>query len=556
MPSVTSGIPIPEHLWPRWTTQELESQLSDLAALAANENERQRFSERSALINEIVAKLESTYTEPSVRFQCLRVLGNVCADNNLNRNLVMSVPGFVDALDSCWSGPDEKLRNTAIIVAFNFCNDYDVAQSFLVKARNDVLGLLVSMLANIHDEATAAYVLRLMEFLILNEAFTENKLRPDALPVILRAIPASEVADNIILISTLLTFESFRLQTLKNNYADLILLCEKYELLIDTEDVDALKVILGDFSNISGMDVFSAESIPESLVELWERWISLYDNRAQTSYLRVAGLTFIGNLCTNETACVYMVNSRNTHISAISIIKNSNSTANEMYSAAGLLKNLAISDKNKRTLVQSDVFSAIGRLLECDESPQVIFSALGLLRVVLSNSYENAHDFVSTDYKNVFLTKAVQLHSQHSEKSIRLETSRLFCTLIRSLSLKSDQDLDLVTTIAPENTETKLTTVLSMILSLLNEEQHRRILSSEALFSLALVARDSKAAAAVAEILDNSSDLSGKVREIFTSTEFDDKVKDNAKTLMLVVGQAATEGGNAYKIYKELARDV
>ncbi|KAK9321032.1 armadillo-type protein [Lipomyces orientalis] len=497
---------------------QLENVLSDLAALAANQSTRPEFNGKPQLIHDIAINLQNGTS--TVQFQCLRVLGNICADNNVNRDLVMQDEVFAQALKSSLTAPgvqNKTIKNTSIIVAFNFCNDYKSAQRYLID--NGFVTVFFDLLDQLHDEDISEYIMRILEMLVLNESISEHALPPSALHSIIQAIDHSCIAEYSILITTVLSYNSFRLRAIEDNQFDLRKLCALYEILaqsVEAEDnYDALKDILGALADISGIDGFIDKvSWDHDLVQLWRHWILKDGSGSGICSLRTAGLTVLGNLALNEDACIKAVHDLRLHkdiIGAVVIM----SSAPELHAAAGFLKNLAISQANKRFLVEANAFAAVKKIINKDISPQVVFSGLSVLRQLVINSYENARDLAKSNAENGILSRCLDIGQKSDEKALKIETGRLLCEFIRSTArLASSNELLSLLTGAFSNDIVQVKRLFEIILRLLVDQDQGSTFIPGTMTAWSLFAHHQEAKQLLVALLDERNDLTDRLRHL------------------------------------------
>ncbi|KAK9489254.1 armadillo-type protein [Lipomyces doorenjongii] len=525
--------------------KQLEVELSELASLAANESTRPEFNGKSQLVYDIASNLQNGSS--SVRFQCLRVLGNMCADNNANRDLVMRDEVFLQALKSSLTaagGENDNIRNTSIIVAFNFCNDYEPAQKYLID--NGVVTVLFYLLDNLHHDDISDFILRTLEMLILNEAMSESILPPSALHTLIQSIGLSSIGEYSILITKVLSFKSFQSRALENDLFDLRKLCHLYEKFAESVEAEDASEVLADvlmaLANISCLDEFPDKvSLDNELVQLWRCWILNRGSGSGISSLRAAGLTALGNLATNEAACIKVVHDLQLHNDIICTV-NIMTSAQELHAAGGFLKNLAISEENKRQLVEENAYTAVKKLINKDMSPQVVFSGLSVLRQLVNNSYENAYDLAKSNPEDGILSRCLEIGKKNEEKNLKIETARLLCAFIRATArLACTDELLSLLTEAFSNDIQQVKLLFEIILQLLLDQDQESTFIPGTVYALSLFAHDNETKSFLVNLLDDRDDLTDRLRQLIENPRVSREVIMSINAIFRVLGNIVSE---------------
>ncbi|KAK9459659.1 armadillo-type protein [Lipomyces oligophaga] len=524
--------------------EEITPCLSDLARAVADDGRRQELAGVDGPLTNILGLLSQSSRSSAVKFQCLRVLANACADNDQNRQILLDDPRFNVVMNNCLDQPGEdKICSTATIVLFNFCNDYEPAQEYL--ASRGFIPVFLEIVKQKQNATAITYCLLILDLVFAN--ITEELL-PSELQIhfLFEAIAETEVAEHVSLISNVLTFPMVRQSLLDNSHKGLTSLCRIYELLCNALDddavLDAVKRFLVVFTEISGMEAFVNTESDEDLILFWRSWIVSEDeNLDKVSYLRTAGLVLLGNLCISKQSCDNMI-ARNIHLDAIKIISAPSSRISELYSAGGILKNMAISDANKQNLADHGAFTSALRLIQNETAAQVVFTGLGLARLLISNSYENANKLMQTNIS--ILESANDIYTARTEQSVKIEIGRLFSALIRSLALELTGD-ELTVFLSSSKLKNCNTTILqlsiSMICDLITVPLQTGVIP-EATVALALLFQSNSNRTLMRsqviekpEIVDRLDEALGEENGI------DEKVKSNVRTLVLLL---ADEGAD------------
>ncbi|KAK9372204.1 armadillo-type protein [Lipomyces chichibuensis] len=525
--------------------KQLECELSELASLAANESTRHKFNGKSQLVYDIVNNLQNGSS--SVQFQCLRVLGNMCADNNANRDLIIREEVFLQALKSSLTaagGENDNIRNTSIIVAFNFCNDYEPAQRCLID--NGFVTVLFYLLDKLHQNDISDFILRILEMLLLNEAMSESILPPSALHTLIQSIGLASIGEYSILITKVLSFKSFQSMALENDQCDLRKLCSLYENFAQSLEAEDATEILADLvlalANISCLDEFPDKvSLDNELVPVWRSWILNRGSGSGISSLRTAGLTALGNLATNEAACIKVVHDLQLHTDIICAV-NIMTSAQEFHAAGGFLKNLAISEKNKRQLVEENAFTVVRKLISKDMPPQVIFSGLSVLRQLVNNSYENAYDLAKSNPHDGILSRCLEIGKKNEEKNLKIETGRILCALIRATArLACTDELLSLLTEAFSNDIQQVKLLFEIILQLLLDQGQEPTFIPGTVYAVSLFAHDNETKTFLVNLLDDRDDLTDRLRQLIENPQVSREVIMSINAIFMVLGNKISE---------------
>ncbi|KAK9469455.1 armadillo-type protein [Lipomyces arxii] len=512
---------------------KLEALLSDLAGVAANPDSRSEFNDRPALVEEIIEKL---LDEPeNIKFQCMRILANICADNDANRSFLLN-DTFLISIKAIIAS---SLQKTGLIVLFNLCNDYEPAQKFLIKHR--FFDILLDTLNTSTDGTTHEYTARVLELLITNDTLTEDLIPEDTIHILLKSFSFAQLASFAAPISVLMAYSGVQ-ENLLEEQSDLFALCQNFEKItkVDLEDKEeAVKAFMIVFANVSNLEEFPQKvTFDNILFSLWQSWIKVPGSGDNECSLRAAGFIFIGNLGVDGPSCEKLVEQFYIHKDVIAAIEVSNSSQ-ELYTAGGLLKNLAIGAKNKSTLYECGAFEAALKLVKRHFSSPVMFTGLGVVRLLITGSYSNATKFMQCENELQLVSACLNAQSKSDEKTIKIETARLFCAMIRSLHLESTTKTAIQDSLGMEN----YTIMVKLLLSLLLEKENKNILSGEAILALALLFQSSDSKSVLLALVISNQEAVNSFLELLDDDTIDGNVRENAANLGAGFAQYANTQG-------------
>ncbi|KAK9453501.1 hypothetical protein V1511DRAFT_504912 [Dipodascopsis uninucleata] len=513
---------------------KLEAELADLAALAANAELRDIFAEKKGLLSQIVeiVHLESGLREES-RFQGLRVLGNVCVDNDINRELLCTETGFIRSLQNLVADNSVRIRRTSCIVMFNFANDNDLVQRNLIE--NNYTEIICNNLDLLSRDSTALeYSLKVLDLLLQNEAASENSiLSTEALSHLEMVWDEPKNIAFIDLLVAVLEHEKFQIiyAESKEKIAKLCVYCERLDREEENPEVAKSilhKLVLG-CSTVSGLDQFlKVVSIDDDLCDLWISWIK---NSKASSELKIVGATFLGNICRTDFNCTKAVHDKNLHRLVIADIANTEMAA-QLYSDAGLLKNLAISAANKRKMVSDGVLLIIQKLLNTGASPYISFTGLGILRQLMVSEWQNCVDLVNDRIS--LLQNVLLLFDTSNEKSIKIESSRIMFAIVRSLSFKASNVTDPLTYLAEKLQNAEVgESLLKSIQYVLLDSNSTQLLLGESILTLALILKLKPTSNLLAfyNLVNNDVAIQGKLTEVRNDQNIPQAIKDNTQLI-------------------------
>jgi hypothetical protein len=220
----------------------------------------------------------------------------------------------------------------------------------------------------------------------------------------------------------------------------------------------------------------------------------------------------------------------------MAIVSNTEVTdAQLLHSALSFLKNLAIPAQNKSVLGELLEPAAVPRILNIDTLPQVQFSAVSLLRLLLVNSPGNVRrvttprtvEVEGSSKKHTTVHDVISLFERSDTEPTRLEAARSVATVCRVLHTAPVDEV-----LSGWNTENEVTQSrslfyaehnLSQILSFLITQEKWPILRSEAWFVFALLSRSKDGAQVVAKVLAVSGAMDALSYAVTGKTASDDQ---------------------------------
>ncbi|KAK9460944.1 armadillo-type protein [Lipomyces oligophaga] len=558
---------------------QVDQVLLKVAELAANEIGRDKVGKVDGLLQTIINLLSDPEIGKNIKFQCLRVLGNTVADNDYNRNLLLRAHGFEHAMKSCLDDQDTQIRSTGVIVMFNLCNEFEPAQVVLVS--EGFVEILFRILRTDTNNIALTYSRRVLNLIFTNESVVDEDLANVAqITGMLETISDSNVVEYVELLANLFSIPSVIKLAVVNDARPLTLICKAFDLLCDQiNDIriissisdshinnsqkrdseisefqvndqisdqiqnDLVQRMMAVFTQISETSQFEDIQHNQSLTTKWRSWI----NTSQAPLVN-AGLLLLGNLCVTESSSTNMI-AQGIHEDLMRIVHSSQSEA-ELYSAGGFLKNLAISEVNKRLL--SDKAIEAGQILIQNNSSEIILTGLGLLRVLTTN-YDGNAELLIEQYPDI-LNQAIELYSQKTDILIKVEIIRLYNALIKSLCLtiKTEQLINMF-----KETNILSKSLLDISIDLATEFGNFTdtvVLLSESILSLALLSRNEEARVMTRAQLHRKNKSVSMLTQILDFG--DDRLRHNICTLVILVGKDADLNSELALLYNRCISNI
>ncbi|KAF9775120.1 hypothetical protein IL306_006816 [Fusarium sp. DS 682] len=462
-----------------------------------------------------------------VKVQALRVAGNSCADTDQNRARVVEgkyIVSFIKHLQ------DTSLVPYLIPVLYNVLVDYEPAQRLASESR--LSSHLITLLQSPNRSAFSplvTYFCKILALLITQDgevAVADPETASTLLKLAVGPDHNSDIEDFLALVSTAASYlanESFQERLLNSNQADVFVKAfyiahTQFDAELDDEDTakelgQLCTSLLTTLADLTGNDAFPARyplesSVPQSLL----RWL-----KEPHVILQSAACLALGNLSRSDQASTAFVQKYQAHLPLVAILSDPEvKDAQLLHSALSFLKNLAIPAQNKPLLGDRLESVSIPRILTIDTLPQVQFSAVSLLRLLLVNCPDNVRRVVTprtveaegSPTRHTTVHDVISLFDRSDTEPTRLEAARSVATVCRVLHTAATEEV--LSGWKSENGETSSRSLfyaehdLSQVLSFLITQEKWPILKSEAWFVFALMSRSKDGAQVVAKVLDVS----------------------------------------------------
>lgn len=504
-----------------------------------------------------------------IKRQCLRVLGNGCADCNENRaKLVESgqlrtVIGFLN---------DRYILPLLLPVLYNVIVDYEPAQLQVSEA--GLSKALVALLqeGSIQPGGDHDQVLNLINniFELLVSQKPEPDLADPSTPAVFltlaggssSGLPSLELFNGFCTVAlAYLTYESLQptflstasnIQYLQQAFYNA---CFSYENLpdADLDDLDQLKTVCTTFvtllADLSAHPSF-AEFYPLSTSPVSKKFLLwLSSEKFTNQHLRTAACLCLGNLSRSDETSTALVAESGvyTHLAALLSQalnpeeKSVPATPQLLHAILSFAKNLAIPQANKGPLGKVFLPDLLaGAWIKTAVQPQVQFMAVSLARLLLVNSPRNvarvfkplASDFKHTEKEEdirSYFHLLMTMGARSDLEPTKIETARGVMSVVRALQQAVPQTQE-----GEEKTEKVLDEkdwtreafyevhgpLISKHLTHLVVQGKYPALRSEVLFVLALLARSTDGGASVVlRVLNEGTEAVKKLAVAVTGSE-------------------------------------
>ncbi|PON30475.1 hypothetical protein TGAM01_v200915 [Trichoderma gamsii] len=388
-----------------------------------------------------------------LQIHILRLVGNSCADTDVNRARVMQGNHLATIINHL---QDESLIPFTIPVLFNILVDYEPAQ--LAASEANLNQRLIALLSSPNLANFVVFIPYFCKILILltSQEGETGRASPNTVEVALRlatSMPSRDDLDDFISLVTVaaayLSDENFQIALIQGPLLQLFLStfyhAHTHFNMIQVDDADTVAALnklyaalLNTLADVTGNDLFvSCHPLQSQVAQTFLAWLQSSNPQLQT-----AGCLALGNLSRSDEVSMALVQIHFAHTPLMRLLSNPEIVdAQLLHSAMSFLKNLAIPVQNKPLLGSLLDVSCIPRLLSLDTSPQVQFTAVSLTRLLLVNCPPNvaricaplSADPASSARERSSVHAIIALHERSDAEPTRLEAARAIAAICRVL---------------------------------------------------------------------------------------------------------------------------
>ncbi|KAG4302736.1 hypothetical protein PCK1_001091 [Pneumocystis canis] len=422
--------------------------------------------------------------------QCLRVIGNCCIDHAENRQRILDLSGedvFIEFLDHI----DPNVSTVSLTSLLNLCIDSEAATerlegkdvvSKILKSSNlntnfDILARIIRWLMsrgffkNLYYSKRISDILKetkkydvdsFMHFLSIIQSYTNNVV--DIFSIILMFLPQSDVQLRLV--------QSGKIYELLKYFYCVVPCQENF----NSENKGIISMLINLFGEIAANNDYVEFILNNKLV-----MDMLLDCLDINSYgtLTMCACVMLGNLARTGNSiyrvCVYFVHELRLHEKLINIIK-SLDNPKIIYSAAGFLKNLSISNNNKSIIGEAGGIKSCMKLFTFDLVKPIQYLAVSIFRQLIINETKN----ISFSISSGAFEQLLELRKKTDDYSIVMEASRVLSSMIRTINKFKLFDI--------EKKLASYTNLEDIFRDMILQTQYP-IVRTDAIFSLALITR-------------------------------------------------------------------
>ncbi|KAL8972628.1 MAG: hypothetical protein Q9197_002701 [Variospora fuerteventurae] len=442
----------------------------------------------------------------------LRFIGNACADNDVNREMVISPeypPVIIGHLH------DNELNTITISVIYNICNNYDRAQHAF--RANDLCPALISLLED-PDFQPGPLLPNICTLLDFSSQQTDFSRYPESsLQILLQFMQEQkqdlDPSDMLQLISTAKAFlqqPRFQTQLVEQGLVKILLDTIVYSYSYEADGLEAEEElsflrssIIRLLSDVSATTVFADNYPVESLmVDSLIHWLS-----SPREQMRICSCLMLGNLARSDTVCLNMVRGLRLHERLLQIMRDQ-TNMQVVYAALGFLRNLALPAENKAMIGTLQSMETISSFWSVNLNTQVQHASVSLLRQLLNGCIGNVRwlleslspDPDSPAHEKTHLSLLLLLFGRADDVSTKIEIGRTVATICRCIATSS-QGLPRDSISAILHRLYGMHADIARPLAMMITQSRFPIIRSEGWFALALMARSTEGSAAVSEVL-------------------------------------------------------
>ncbi|KAL8964139.1 MAG: hypothetical protein Q9183_004667 [Haloplaca sp. 2 TL-2023] len=381
-------------------TDDLIEATTILANAARDASWRLAFGQSGIL--QFFLQIISGEVENDLLIPSLRLIGNACADTDVNREEAIS-PEFSHSLVG--HVRNREISNVIIPVVYNITHEYGRAQHAFREAA--LFLALIDYLSDSESEVgpLVTYVCTLLDFSTQNYDLTGAPIHSIAELVELMQRPDVQPEDQSLLmnvVSLLLQQERFQVHCVEHGHVESLLniITRCYSpspsgsapssqqvtgLSFDLDDLASLRsTITQALSDISATAVFARKfAVDSPLVGRLVRWLS-----SSQKQMRICSCLVLGNLARSDSVCREMVGRLRLHQTLLEILQDT-SDIQVPYAALGFLRNLSLPGENKPIIGGQLATERISSFWSIDVNPQVQHTSISLLRQLLNGCIAN-----------------------------------------------------------------------------------------------------------------------------------------------------------------------
>ncbi|KAG9286825.1 hypothetical protein G9A89_012375 [Geosiphon pyriformis] len=490
-------------------------------------------------------RLNTTNEYPSANVQCLRVLANLCIDNEQNRKRTLDSGGIEAILSNFNHKNNLEILRTASGTLLNAGLEYDPINIEILRlgGLESLVWILEPDNVLIKDIDSARTTVHFTARVILNLIGTDEGKKKFANAAALSSLinllsyasspEATEedidILEIVIEILEIVALENDEIQQIIVLQGLLIPLLDYLEYSKPPNENDqslskkygewkavVLKIVVATTMTDSNMNVLFDNGV---ILDRFFQWLNIGSSRDD---LQICAALSLGNLARNDAHCIKLVQEFNVVKPLIQALTSSAKNFKIQHAVVGLLKNLAIPVSNKAPIGSMGVIELVSPLLSQDTIQPIQVGVVGILKHLSVTNASNSKRIILGEHVPDIadspkpLSRLLSVIQNTDDISVRSEGTRVLVNLIKNIWSQdcfSTLDRDLVF-----HLRSRLNTleVVQPISKMITESKYP-LLQNEGIIGLTLL------------VIDDSANLRGSnpSLEVLTNNQNDGSVANS-----------------------------
>ncbi|KAF3196739.1 hypothetical protein TWF679_004498 [Orbilia oligospora] len=449
--------------------------------------------------------------------QKLRLIGNCCADNDSNRDIVIETECYEKL--TCVTTAALPLQPLVMVVIFNFMNEYEPAQRHAFKH-----GLVDLVTKILHEEdknqpLAIEYALRCLELVLQSDIPLGDKAS-GLITLLLgwATYPTIQFDIFYIILSCLLALHKEEYTEAFNsdpspvlNYIKLMARLQYWEdqlsndpeLPDEIDKEDVTRLIRG--SRSSTITTVSEISASESFQDQFPTGSAFLNSIVQLlassdSTLLTCAALILGNMARDPETCDALIREYQPHLSLVNVLKEQTQIG-VLHAVGGALKNLVIgSPAIRESVIQAGILQYCHKFYLASVMVEVQHMGLSLIRILVAASPGNAECLflpLEHDASLSAIEHILQLYAKNTEVPIRMEIGRIVVSILREAAKLPSTHPTRIS--LQHKTSDMSPLILEPVIDMLIQDKWP-VVASEGWFALALCVQTPRGASAVADL--------------------------------------------------------
>ncbi|CAG8523323.1 4888_t:CDS:10 [Acaulospora morrowiae] len=469
-------------------------------------------------------KLNDVQSQPSVDFQCLRALANICISSDTNRQRILDSGGVETLLTCIRKQSNLDTIKGACATLLNVGMNYDNANVEIVKSDglivitrllepNTILGHYETHLARPVVYFATRLVINLVGTDEGKQKIADKEIIASLVHLLSYSSSKSATDDDVDLLENVL--EILEIASLDNDEVQQILVQDGFFpglldfLEFSREPPDCEKNIVkryGECKAVALKIIVVATGSDRNMEPLFDdtvifhrllHWLNLGPERDD---LQMCAALSLGNLARTslliqiDAHCIKLVHEFKIVEPLVNVLRTSNNVKVQ-HAVVGILKNLSLPAQNKTIIGSLGVIGLVSPFLEKDDVQSIQLGAVGILKHLATQNVVNCKKILlgeNPDGPERPLTRILNLIKRTDNVAVKSEGTRIIFHLIKNV-WAGDPHLDLEGThLNTLRLELNRKEVVRPLANMITESKYP-ILQNEGVMALALLVMDDSA---------------------------------------------------------------